>query len=53
MIESLAAQVGCYRTHIQRNPEWQYVGVYADEGITGTKSDRPEFRRLIADYMPG
>ena len=53
MIESLAAQVGYYRTHIQRNPEWQYVGVYADEGITGTKSDRPEFRRLIADCNAG
>jgi DNA invertase Pin-like site-specific DNA recombinase len=53
MIESLAAQVGYYRTHIQRNPEWKYVGVYADEGITGTKSDRPEFRRLIADCNAG
>ena len=30
MIESLATQVGYYRAHIQRNPEWQYVGVYAD-----------------------
>jgi DNA invertase Pin-like site-specific DNA recombinase len=53
MIESLVAQVGYYRTHIQRNPEWQYIGVYADEGITGTKSDRPEFRRLIADCNAG
>ena len=53
MIESLAAQIGYYRTHIQRNPEWQYIGVYADEGITGTKSDRPEFRRLIADCNAG
>ena len=53
MIESLAAQVGYYRTHIQRNPEWQYIGVYADKGITGTKSDRPEFRRLIADCNAG
>ena len=53
MIESLAAQVGYYRSHIQRNPEWQYIGVYADEGITGTKSDRPEFKRLIADCNAG
>lgn len=53
MIESLAAQVGYYRTHIQRNPEWHYVGVYADEGITGTKSDRPEFQRLITDCNAG
>jgi len=53
MIESLAAQVGYYRSYIQRNPEWHYVGVYADEGYTGTKSDRPEFRRLIADCDAG
>ena len=53
MIESLAAQVGYYRTHIQHNPEWKYVGVYADEGVTGTKNDRPEFRRLIADCDAG
>lgn len=53
MIESLAAQIGYYRSHIQRNPEWQYVGVYADEGITGTKSARPEFQRLIADCSAG
>ncbi len=53
MIESLSAQVGYYRSHILRNPEWQYIGVYADEGITGTKSDRPEFKRLIADCNAG
>lgn len=53
MVESLATQVGYYRTHIQRNPEWQYVGVYADEGITGTKSARPEFQRLIGDCNAG
>lgn len=53
MIESLAAQVSYYRTHIQHNPEWQYIGVYADEGITGTKSDRPEFQRLITDCNAG
>jgi DNA invertase Pin-like site-specific DNA recombinase len=53
MIESLAAQIGYYRSHIQRNPEWQYIGVYADEGITGTKSDRPEFKRLITDCNAG
>ena len=53
MIESLAAQVSYYRSHIQRNPEWQYIGIYADEGITGTKSDRPEFQRLIADCNAG
>ena len=53
MVESLAAQVGYYSAHIQRNPQWIYVGVYADEGLTGTKDNRPEFQRLIADCYVG
>ena len=53
MIESLAAQVSYYSAHIQRNPQWIYVGVYADEGLTGTKDNRPEFQRLIADCFAG
>lgn len=43
MIESLAAQVGYYSTNIKRNPRWIYVGVYADEGLTGTKDNRRSF----------
>jgi site-specific DNA recombinase len=53
MIESLAAQVGYYCTYIKRNPQWIYVGVYADEGLTGTKDNRPEFQRLIVDCFAG
>ena len=53
MLESLTAQINYYGTLIQRNPEWQYVGVYADEGITGTKSNRPEFQRLVKDCKAG
>ena len=53
MVESLVAQVGYYSAHIQRNPHWIYVGVYADEGLTGTKDNRPEFQRLIADCYAG
>ena len=49
MLHSLSAQVSYYSGYIQRNPAWQYIGVYADEALTGTKDDRPEFRRLLAD----
>ena len=49
MLHSLAAQVSYYSNLIQSNPEWEYVGVYADEAETGTKGSRPEFQRLIAD----
>ena len=53
MVESLAAQVSYYSAHIQRNPQWIYVGVYADEGLSGTKDNRPEFQRLISDCYAG
>lgn len=49
MLHSLAAQVSFYSNLIQGKPEWEYVGVYADEAETGTKDSRPEFQRLIAD----
>ncbi|NCB28093.1 MAG: recombinase family protein, partial [Bacteroidia bacterium] len=50
LMQSLAAQVSHYSTLIQANPTWEYVGVYADAGISGTgMKHRSEFRRLIAD----
>ena len=51
---SLSAQVSHYSSLIQSNPEWEYVGVYADEGITGTSTKkRDEFKRLMADCNAG
>ncbi|EKY00488.1 recombinase family protein, partial [Selenomonas sp. oral taxon 138] len=51
---SLAAQVSHYSNLIQKNPAWEYAGVYADEGITGTSTThRDEFKRLIADCNAG
>ena len=53
MLHSLAEQVSKYSRMIQSNPAWEYVGVYADEGITGTTEARPEFQRLLADCRSG
>ncbi len=53
MLHSLSAQVSYYSELIQRNPEWLYVGVFSDEALTGTKADRPEFNRLLADCRVG
>ena len=53
MLHSLAAQVSHYSGYIQSMPGWAYVGVYADEAETGTKDNRPEFQRLIADCRAG
>ncbi len=53
ILHSLAAQVSFYSNLIQSNPEWEYIGVYADEAETGTKGSRPEFQRLLADCRAG
>ncbi len=51
---SLSAQVSHYSALIQSSPEWEYAGVYADEGITGTATKhRDDFKRLIADCEAG
>ena len=47
--ESYATQVEYYTEKITNNPLWEFAGVYADEGITGTKTkDRDEFNAMIA-----
>lgn len=54
LLHSLSAQVSYYSSLIQKNPEWEYAGVYIDEGITGTSTKhRDEFKRLIADCEAG
>ena len=54
LAHSLSAQVSYYSELIQSNPEWEYVGVYADSFISGTNIDkRTEFQRLIADCEAG
>lgn len=53
MLHSLANQVSYYQDLIRANPEWDFAGIYADAGISGTKADRPEFRRMVADCRAG
>lgn len=53
MLQSLSSQVSHYNKFISSNPEWQFAGVYADEGISGTKEDRPEFLRMVEDAKAG
>ena len=49
MLHSLSAQVSYYSMFIQQHPGWQYVGVYADEALTGTKATRDNFQQLLTD----
>ena len=53
MLHSLAAQVDYYKDYIQSNPGWLFAGVYADEALTGTKSNRADFLRLLEDCRSG
>lgn len=53
MLHSLSAQISYYSDMIQRRRDWEYVGVYADEALTGTKDERPEFQRLMNDCRNG
>ena len=53
MLHSLSAQVSYYSEYIQKNPEWLYCGVYVDEAITGTRTERPEFQRMLSDCRAG
>ena len=54
MMHSISAQVSYYSELIQKNPDWEYAGVYADEGISGTgTAKRDEFRRMVADCEAG
>lgn len=53
MLHSLSAQVSFYSELIQRQNEWEYAGVYADEALTGTKDTRENFQRMIDDCRSG
>lgn len=51
---SLAAQKTYYEEYIRSNDEWEYVGLYYDKGITGTKKDsRAGLLSLIDDCEDG
>ena len=39
---SLAAQKAHYENYIKSNDEWEFAGLYYDEGISGTKKEKRE-----------
>lgn len=53
-LSSYEAQVGFYTRYIQSNPEWEFAGVYTDEGVTGTNTKKRDgFNRMIDDSLNG
>lgn len=53
-LNSLETQMQYYSSKIAENPNWTLVGIYADEGITGTRTDkREQFMKLMRDCQKG
>ena len=53
-LTSYQNQMRVYTEMIAANKEWEFAGLYADEGISGTRADkRPEFQRMIRDCQNG
>lgn len=53
-LTSYSSQIKHYSKMIKSNSEWEFVGVYADEGISGTQvKHRAEFQRMINDALNG
>ncbi len=53
-LTSYTNQMKVYTEMIASNKEWEFAGLYADEGISGTRADkRPQFQKMIDDCHKG
>lgn len=53
-LTSYSSQISYYTEKIKSNSDWEFVGIYADEGISGTQAkNRTEFLRMIEDAKNG
>ena len=51
---SYELQKNHYEEYIKEHPGWEFVGIYADEGISGTSlAHREEFNRMLEDCYAG
>jgi len=53
-ITSYEAQVDYYTQYIKANPEWEFVRVYADVGISDTNTKKRKcFNQMVEDALAG
>ena len=51
---SYDTQVDHYTNYIKKNPDWEFAGVFSDEGISGTYTKkRAGFNKMIEEAMEG
>jgi site-specific DNA recombinase len=52
--ESLTAQREHYEDYIKSNPDWQFAGLYYDEAVSGTSTERREaLAKMLDDARQG
>ena len=53
-VSSYTAQVDYYTKYITEREDWEFAGMYTDEGVTGTSTKKREgFTRMIKDALDG
>ncbi|MDR1591857.1 MAG: recombinase family protein, partial [Prevotellaceae bacterium] len=53
-LHSYAAQIKYYTEYIGQHPDWVLVDIFADEGLTGQKTDkRDDLLRLVSECKKG
>lgn len=51
---SYDAQIDYYTKYIKEKSDWEFVGIYTDEGISATNTKhRNGFKRMVADALDG
>lgn len=51
--DSLENQMETYERMITGNPEYEFIGVFADQGISGYCENRPQFQRMMEKARAG
>ena len=53
-LNSLANQIDFYRSRFENDNTALFVGIYAEEGLSGTQAEnRPQFMKMIEDCRNG
>ena len=51
---SYEAQLDYYTDFITKNANWEFIGMYSDEGVTGTSTAKREgFNNMVSDALDG
>lgn len=51
--ESLENQISSYERSLKSNPEYEFIGVFADQGISCFSRNHPEFQRMVQKAKDG